>query len=161
MLGNDLRVEAGVPGVWYPVNERVNVGTPPGGLELPATFEFVGDGDRVDRFAGGEQVADRLRDADVRFPVKVVRPKCFENLADRRFREHHRPENRLLGLEVVRRYASGYGRRVICESRRHPVATLNVGSDNNRCTTSTRRPHARPTFPQRCAARPQAVHKSP
>jgi hypothetical protein len=74
-------------------------------------LKLVGDGDAVDRLAGGEQVADGFEDVLVRLAIEVLGTHVLEHVGDGDFGQHHRAEHGLLGFEVVRRHAPADQRR--------------------------------------------------
>jgi len=78
-------------------------------LELAVLVELVRDGDRVDRAPVLEEVECSAVDLRVRLAVEVASVEDLADRADRARREHHRPEHRLLGLEVLRRDGSTVG----------------------------------------------------
>ena len=75
------------------------------GLEQTGALELLGHRDRIDGLATGVQRADRLEDVLVRRPVEVLRVEPLDRVGDRLGAEHHRPEQRLLRLQVVGRNA--------------------------------------------------------
>ena len=72
-------------------------------VEQAVAAQFVGDGDRVDRLAGGHQPADRRVDVLVAWLVEVIdhHPELGD-LADHVARQQQRTEQALFGVEVVR-----------------------------------------------------------
>ena len=80
-------------------------------LEQAGAAQLLGHGDRVDRLALLVQRPDRVEDVAVGRLVEVggVDPG-LDRGGDRVAREEHRAEQRLLGLEVVGRDASGRDR---------------------------------------------------
>src|SRR5439155_6714554 len=73
-------------------------------LELATLVELVGEGDRVDWLALDVQPEGRAIDLRVALAV-VLAPVARQHLAhggDRAGSEHHRPEDRLLGVEILR-----------------------------------------------------------
>ena len=105
-LGDDLRVVRGV-------RRRGRRGLDPQQgaaaaelFELTRAPQLLGDGHRVDRFAPGVQAVRGLEDRAVRGLVEVAGLEPgLDRGGDRLPAEHHRAEERLLGLEVVRRDA--------------------------------------------------------
>ena len=73
-------------------------------LELAPLLELVRERDRVDRLALRPEREHRAVDRPVRAPVEVGGVEDLGDGADRRLGEQHRPEHRLLGLEVLRRH---------------------------------------------------------
>ena len=76
-------------------------------VEQSGAPELVGDRDRVGRFTLAVERFDRLEDVAVRGLVEVVGPARLEGGRDRVARQQHRTEQRLLGLQVVRRDPAG------------------------------------------------------
>ena len=77
---------------------------PPSAVELTAAPQLLGDGDRVDRLTPAVQQERGVEDHAVRGLVEVAGLDVrLDRGGDRLAGEHHRPEQRLLGLEVVRR----------------------------------------------------------
>ena len=60
----------------------------------------------VDRLAHRPQLDGRLEDAPVRFAVEVLRPEELEHFVERHGVEHHRGEDRGLGVEIIGRNAT-------------------------------------------------------
>ena len=75
----------------------------PGGLELGALLELVDERDRVHRLALRPQRERRPVHLRVALAVEVRRVEDLADRADGDRREQHRAEDRLLGLEVLRR----------------------------------------------------------
>ena len=77
-------------------------------LEQIGAPELLGDGDRVGGLALAVERLDRVVDVAVRRLVEVGDfDSCLDRGGDRVAGEQHRAEQRLLGLEVVRRHATG------------------------------------------------------
>ena len=77
-------------------------------FEMPGTAELLGHRDRVDRLAARVQRERGVVHDAVRGLVEVARLDVrLDRGGDRLAAEHHRPEERLLGFEVVRRDAAG------------------------------------------------------
>ena len=90
-------------------------------LEEALALQRLDAGDDVDRLAAGVQAAERLVDAGVGRAVEVVGLKDLDDVGDRLGREHHGPEDRLLGLQVLRRNAMlGHAPYVISRTRQNP-----------------------------------------
>ena len=71
---------------------------------MPGAAELLGHRDRVDRLAAGVQRERRVVHDTVRGLVEVARLDVrLDRGGDRLAAEHHRPEEGLLGFEVVRR----------------------------------------------------------
>jgi hypothetical protein len=71
-------------------------------VEHAGPAQLVGHGDRVDRLTAGVEGVDGVEDVGVGRLVEVVGPDHAGGVGDGLLVEHHRPEQRLLGLEVVR-----------------------------------------------------------
>ena len=89
-------------------------------VERPGAVELVDDGDRVDRLALRVEREDRLVDVAVALAVEVRGADVggLGDRPDRQRREHHCAEDRLLGIEILRRDRGGrecLGRR--CHQR--------------------------------------------
>ena len=76
-------------------------------LELAAPLELVDERDRVDRLALRVEVERRPVDLRVALAVEVARREDFADRPDRAGGEHHRAEDRLLGIEILRRDRGG------------------------------------------------------
>src|SRR5438045_2021049 len=74
------------------------------GVERSGPSQLLGDGDRVGGLARAVERGDGLEDVGVRRLVEVVDADRFYRGCDRVLRQQHRAEQRLLGLQVVRRY---------------------------------------------------------
>src|SRR6185312_1401740 len=72
-------------------------------LELAALVELVGDRDRVHRVAVLVELERRPVHPRVRLAVEVARVEDAARSFDRGFREHHRSQNRLFGVEILGR----------------------------------------------------------
>ena len=72
-------------------------------LQQAVAPELVGHGDGVDGLAGRVKGMDGVEDVRVRRLVEVVGPHDAGGRGDGLGLEHHRPEQRLLGREVVGR----------------------------------------------------------
>ena len=101
-------------------------------VEQPGATQLVGNGDRVDGTAAGVQGADRVEDVLVGGPVEVGRAQALlADETDRLTRQQQRPEDGLLGLQVVRRNSPfappatvGCSRTVWLSFTWHGVSTL-------------------------------------
>src|SRR4029077_2238499 len=67
----------------------------------------VDERDRVDGLAFGVERKGRSVDLRVALAVEIARVQDFADRPDGARGEHHRPENRLLGLEVLGRNRGG------------------------------------------------------
>src|SRR5205823_3026796 len=97
------RVVAGVPAGGDKRRELVDADLAADSVELAALLELVDERDRVDRFALGVQSEGGPVNLRVALAVEVG---GVENLADRPNRpggDHHRAEDGLLGVEILRR----------------------------------------------------------
>ena len=108
-LPHDPRVVRGVRGRWDEGRELVQPDPAADVLELAPLLQLVRERDRVHRLALRVEREGGAVDLRVGLPVEVP---CVEDLADGADRpggEHHRPEDRLLGLEVLRRDGCAVG----------------------------------------------------
>ncbi len=80
------------------------------GVEQPGSPQLLGDGDRVGGLAGGRQRGDGLEDVAVGRLVEVLGVEDLRGDGDGVLGEEHRPEEGLLGLEVVGRGPPRSGR---------------------------------------------------
>ena len=76
-------------------------------LELAALLELVDERDRVDGLALRVERERGAVDLRVALAVEVAGVEDFADRPDRAGGEHHRPEDGLLGLEVLRRNRGG------------------------------------------------------
>ena len=106
-LADDPRVVRGVRGRRDERGELVDADPPAHVLELASLLELVDERDRVDGLAPGVQRERRAVDLRVALAVEVARVEDLADRPDRAGGEHHRPEDRLLGLEVLRRNRGG------------------------------------------------------
>ena len=88
-------------------------------LEVAALLELVDERDRVDRLAAGVEGERRAVDLRVALAVEVARVEDLADGPDRARREHHRAEDGLLGVEVLRRDRGGLRRRGELRPRRN------------------------------------------
>ena len=99
-------------------------------LKLASLLELVDERDRVDRLALGVEGDGRSVDLRVALAVEVARVEDLADRPDRTGGEHHRPEDGLLGLEVLRGNRGGLreGRGLDHQARseRPSAATFNV-----------------------------------
>ena len=105
VLLDDPRVVAGVAGGRDLVGEALDLGAATGGVELAGLREELGDGERVDRLVALIEGLDRLVDEPVALAVEVVTVQADvgEDGVQRRRGDHHRAEDRALGVEVLGR----------------------------------------------------------
>ena len=76
---------------------------PADGVQQARPPQLVSDRDRVGRLTLGVQGGDGVEDVTVGRLVEILRAALLDSRGDRIPREDHRPQQRLLGLEVVRR----------------------------------------------------------
>ena len=110
-LVDDARVMRGVRGRRDERRQLVDALSPADVLELAPLAEQVDERDRVDRFSLRVQRERGPVDLRVALAVEVSGVEHLADRPDRAGREHHRPEDRLLGLEVLRRDRGGLLRR--------------------------------------------------
>ena len=120
-LLDDLRVVAGVRARRHERRELVDAHLAADVIELAALVQLVDERDRVDRLALRVERERGSIDPRVALPV-VLAPVRGQNVAhggDRRRRQHHRAEDRLLGVEILRRNLRLDDRRGPGSVRRH------------------------------------------
>ncbi len=100
-LADDARVVRRVRRRGYEGRELVEPDSSTGTLELPALLELVDEGDRVHRLALRVEGECRAVDLRVALAVEVGRVEHLAHRPDRARGEQHRPEDGLLGLEVL------------------------------------------------------------
>jgi hypothetical protein len=76
-------------------------------LELAAAFQFVDERDRVDGLSLSVEGEGGAVDLRVALSVEVSRREHLADRPDSAGGEHHRAEDRLLGIEVLRRNRGG------------------------------------------------------
>ena len=101
-LADDARVVAGVRRRRHERRDLVDPRLAADLVELALLVELVGDRDRVDRLALLVQLERGAVDLRVRLAVEVAGVDDVARRLDRRLRQHHRAEHRLLGVEVLR-----------------------------------------------------------
>src|SRR5207244_1226232 len=101
-LADDARVMAGVRRCGDEGRELVNAFLAANLGELPTLVELVGDGDRVDGLTLLVELERGSVDTRVRLAVEVAGIERVARRFDRRLRQPHRAENRLLGVETLR-----------------------------------------------------------
>ena len=96
---------AGIAGRWDRGCELMDIGPVAGLLELPPLLELGADGQRIGRLALVVKRVNGAEDDPVRLPVEVLRPKAniHQDLWYRPLGDQHRAQDRLLGLDVLRR----------------------------------------------------------
>ncbi len=109
-LLDDPRVVLGVRGSRHDGGELCDLGGAADALELAALVELVRERDRVDRLALAVEGEGGPVDRAVRLAVEVTGLEHLGDGADRRGRQQHGAENRLLGLQVLRRHDRGRAR---------------------------------------------------
>ena len=82
---------------------------PPISSSSPRSLELVDERDRVDRLALRVQVERRAVDLGVALPVEVACAEDFADRPDRTGGEHHRAEDGLLCVEILRWDRGGFG----------------------------------------------------
>ena len=88
--------------------ELVHAHTAADVLELAALLELVDERDRVDRLSLRIERESRAIDLRVALAIEVAGVQDLADRPDRAGGDHHCPENRLFGLEVLRRDRSGW-----------------------------------------------------
>lgn len=73
-------------------------------LELAVLAQLLGQRDEVDRLVVLGELQHRIVDAAVRLAVEIFRLQDLLRLDDRLFLDHHRTEDRLFCLDVLRRH---------------------------------------------------------
>ena len=106
-LADDLRVVRRVRRRRDERRELVDPLAAAGVLELAALLELVDERDRVDRLAARVQRERRAVDLRVALAVEVARVEDLADRPDRAGGEHHRAEDGLLGVEILRRDRGG------------------------------------------------------
>ena len=106
-LVDDPRVVRGVRGRRDERGQLVDARPAADVLELAALLELVDERDRVDRLALRVERERGAVDLRVALAVEVAGVEHFADRPDRAGGEHHRPEDGLLGLEVLRRDRGG------------------------------------------------------
>ncbi len=129
-LVDDARVVRRICRRWHERCQLVHPHAPADGLELATFLELVDEGDRVDRLAFRIEREARAIDLRVALPVEVGGIEDLAHRSDRTRGEQHRPENRLLGLEVLGwRNRSGFcelGDRCHSVGVNHPCACVSI-----------------------------------
>src|SRR5436190_1429803 len=115
-VAHDPRVVAGVRCRGHEGRELVDAFLAADLREVTAFVELVGDGDRVDGLSVLVELDRREIDARVRLAVEVAGIDDAARCLDRRPGQHHRPENRLLGVEILRRERSRRRHQPACPS---------------------------------------------
>src|SRR5207253_428089 len=112
-LADDARVVGCVRGGGHERGDLVYADTAADGVELAPLLQLVGERDRIDRLALCIEGERRSIDLRVRLAIEVARVEDLADGADRAGREHHRPEDGLLGLEILRRHRTVRGWSVV------------------------------------------------
>ncbi len=76
-----------------------------GGLELSGALQVLGDGDRVRRLVALDELRDRAEDQPMIGAVEVLDVDDVRDLVPGALVQHQPAEQRLLGLDRVRRQA--------------------------------------------------------
>src|SRR5450756_1099436 len=103
LLAHDAGVVGGVGRRRHELGQGVHELAPPGALEHALALELGAEGDHVDLFALVVQGEDGAVDEPVRVAVEVVGRERLRDGGDGVRVDEHGAEDRLLGLEVVRR----------------------------------------------------------
>ena len=112
VLAHDLRVAAGVAGGGHHARQLVDGSRPADVLQLAELAQPVGDRQHVHRLDFVVQREHRLVDRAVALAVEVLRTQSLfdHERVQRPIGQQDRAEDRLLGVEVVRRRDRGTGR---------------------------------------------------
>jgi len=102
-------------------------------LQLATLLELVRERDRVDRLVLAVQLERCAVDPRVRLAVEVAGVEDLADGRDRARRDHHRAENRLLGLEVLRGDVARDGSRGRNGSERHASRFHHPAGRVSRC----------------------------
>ena len=102
-LPNDPGVVGGVGGGGDEGGELVDSDAPARILQLPSLLERIDEGDRVDGLPFRVQRKRGPVDLRVTFPVEISGVEDLADGPDRPGGEHHRAEDRLLGIEILGR----------------------------------------------------------
>jgi len=101
-LAHDPRIVRGVCGCRHERGKLVQTNATADVLELATFFQLVDECDRIDWLALCVQRERGAVDLRVRLAVEVARVDDLADGPDRPRRDHHRPEDRLLCLQVLR-----------------------------------------------------------
>ena len=101
-LADDLRVVRRVRRRRDERRQLVDPLAAAGVLQVAALLELVDERDRVDRLAAGVERERGAVDLRVALPVEVPRVEDFADRPDRTGGEHHRAEDGLLSVEILR-----------------------------------------------------------
>ncbi len=101
----------GVRGRGYQGGELVQADPAPDVIELAPLLQLVGQRDRVDRLALRVEREGGAVDLRVRLPVEIARVDDLAHGPDGAGGDHHRSQNRFLGLEVLGRDRGAIGDR--------------------------------------------------
>jgi hypothetical protein len=123
-LGDDPGVGARSGRRRHPFDELGDVEVAPHVLEERAPLQLLDGRDRIDGIAPAVDLPERVEDLRVRRGVEIGRPHDLDDVGDGLGREHHRPEDRLLGLEVVRRDPIGPKTPNVLSGSHHEPAPL-------------------------------------
>ena len=100
-LADDPGVMAGIRSRRDERGQLVDAGPSADVLELASLLELVDEGDRVDRLALRVQGERGAVDPGVALTIEVPLVEDLADRGDRAGREHHRAEDRLLGVEAL------------------------------------------------------------
>ena len=125
VLAHDAGVLAQVPHRGHARGQQVDRGAAAGRVELPRLLEVLDERERVDRLAGAVELEHRREDDPVGLAVEVrrVQPLVDDERRERRVGQQDGAEDRLLGLEVLRRR-----NRTVGQARSAAVAVRDGGS---------------------------------
>ena len=152
LLGDDLRVVAGVRRGGDDVRERVEVGLAARALHVAGAPELVADRDRVGGLAPRVEAQDRLEDDLVLRHVEVGADDHLEHVGHRVGRQQHAADGALLRQQVVRRRALLAAGRLVPRALRRGRVPL-----RHRHAGPTPPSHVPCTRPLRAAALPPAI----
>ena len=117
VLADDARVLADVADGGDRAGQQVDRGAAADVLEQAGLLEVLDERERVDRLADRVQVEHRLEDQAVRLAVEVLRLEALvdDQRGQRGVRQQDRAEDRLLGLEVLRRGCCRVAVALVCD----------------------------------------------
>ena len=138
-LADDPRVVAALAVAGTSARQLVDADAAADGLELASLLELVDDRDRVDRLALRVEPERGAVDLRVALAVEVARVEDLADRADGAGREHHRAEDGLLGVEVLRRDGrGGRGRGVRAAVRHQAMSNRSMAAAGGQAPGSTR-----------------------
>ncbi len=113
-LANDARVGADVRGARRVLDEASEIREPAGRFELTVALELLAYRDRIGRLIALDEIRDRAEDQPVVGAVEVFDAQNVCDLVPRALVEHEPAQQRLLGLDRMRRETQligGHGSR--------------------------------------------------